>query len=90
MALNIKDPVTEQLARDVAELTGESLTAAVRTALDERKRRLELAGRPPQDGVDLHRLLRERIWPLIPEDVLGKAPSQAEQDAILGYDEPLA
>lgn len=89
MALNIKDPATEQLARDVAQMTGESLTSAVRTALDERKRRLELAGRPREGKPDLHRLLRERIWPLIPEDVLGKVPSQAEQDAILGYDEPL-
>jgi antitoxin VapB len=40
MALNIKDPLTEQRAREVAKQTGESLTKAVRVALQERLRRL--------------------------------------------------
>ena len=42
MALSLKDPETDRLAREVAELTGESLTEAVRTALAgrlERERR---------------------------------------------------
>jgi antitoxin VapB len=85
MALNIKDPVTEQLARDVAELTGESLTGAVRAALRERMDRLQLQGPTPDRASDLHRALRERIWPLIPPEMLGAAPSQAEQDEVLGY-----
>jgi antitoxin VapB len=39
MALSLKDPETDRLAREVAKLTGESLTRAVRTALAERLER---------------------------------------------------
>ena len=41
VALNIKDPETERLASEVAALTGETKTRAVREALVERKHRLE-------------------------------------------------
>lgn len=40
MALTIKNPTTEALARSVAERTGEGLTEAVTTALEERLARL--------------------------------------------------
>jgi antitoxin VapB len=40
MALNIKDPETEKLAAEVAAITGESKTQAVKVALQERKQRL--------------------------------------------------
>ncbi len=46
MALNIKDRETEKLAAEVAAITGESKTRAVRIALEERKQRLSLADRP--------------------------------------------
>jgi antitoxin VapB len=36
MALSLKDPATDRLAREVARLTGESLTEAVRNALAQR------------------------------------------------------
>jgi antitoxin VapB len=39
MALSLKDAETDRLAREVAKLTGESLTQAVRTALAERLER---------------------------------------------------
>ena len=39
MALSLKDPETDRLAREVSKLTGESLTQAVRTALSERLER---------------------------------------------------
>lgn len=42
MALSLKDPETDRLAREVAALTGESLTEAVRQALAERLRREQL------------------------------------------------
>ncbi|MCK6453623.1 MAG: type II toxin-antitoxin system VapB family antitoxin [Alphaproteobacteria bacterium] len=41
MALSIKNPETEKLARQVARRTGETVTAAVTQALRERLRRLE-------------------------------------------------
>jgi antitoxin VapB len=40
MALNIKDPTIHALARELAQITGESLTQAVRLALQERLRRV--------------------------------------------------
>jgi antitoxin VapB len=42
MALSLKDPETDRLAREVAALTGESLTKAIRTALAERLARERL------------------------------------------------
>lgn len=44
MALNIKDPETDRLARELAELTGEKITDAVKQAViarieQERRRR---------------------------------------------------
>ena len=45
--LNIKDPETDRLARRLAQLTGESITKAVRTAVRERLEREERQrGRP--------------------------------------------
>ena len=43
MALSIKDPETERLARILAQLTGENITTATKRAIEERLRRL--AGR---------------------------------------------
>ena len=39
MALSIKNPEADRLARELAELTGEGLTEAVIKALEERLRR---------------------------------------------------
>ncbi len=36
MALSIRDPKTDRLARELAALTGETMTQAIRTALEER------------------------------------------------------
>ena len=40
MALSIKDPETERLARNLARLTGENITTATKRALEERLRRV--------------------------------------------------
>jgi antitoxin VapB len=47
VALTIKDPITEKLVRDLAAATGESVTAAVRKAAEERlvRVRRDRAGR---------------------------------------------
>ncbi len=39
MALNIKDPETDRLARQLADLTDENITEAVKTALRDRLER---------------------------------------------------
>lgn len=84
MALNIKDPETEQLAREVAELTGESKTAAVRTALRERRQRLEL--RQARRTTELRRWLEEEVWPFLPPGA-STPLTTAEEEELLGYDE---
>jgi antitoxin VapB len=40
MSLNIKNPETHQLARELAELTGESMSTAVTIAVRERRDRV--------------------------------------------------
>jgi antitoxin VapB len=47
MPLNIKDPKTEKSVRELAAVTGETVTAAVRRAAEERLQRVrrEHAGR---------------------------------------------
>ena len=86
MPLNIKDPETELLAREVAQLTGESKTGAIRTALRERRARLAMGVGPDDRARALREWLESELWPSLPAGVRGQAPTQAEQDALLGYD----
>jgi len=51
MALSLKDPETDRLAREVAKLTGESLTEAVRTALSQRLERERLRRGSPKENL---------------------------------------
>jgi antitoxin VapB len=44
MSLNIKDPETHRLVRELADLTGESMTGAVREAVRERLERVSRQG----------------------------------------------
>lgn len=81
MALNIKDKETEELAAEIASLTGESKTGAVRTALRERRDRLALqAGRRRKhEPGSLRRFLETEIWPQIPPEDLDKPPMTKEE-----------
>jgi antitoxin VapB len=85
MALNIKDAETERLAAEVAHLANESKTGAIRQALRERRQRLLLAhgGRSRADRIA--ELLRQRVWPQLPEGVRGSVLTKAQEEAILGY-----
>lgn len=85
MPLNIKDPETEQLAREVAKMTGESKTRAVRVALAERKERLSRSGETADITKRRWRFLEEEIWPHIPRNVRGKRITKRERERILGY-----
>lgn len=84
MALNIKNDAVERLATEVARLTGESKTEAIRKALDERRRRLKGPSVAERRRRVL-RLLETRIWPSIPKKELGRRLSRREKEAILGY-----
>ncbi len=85
MALNIKNPEVEGLAAEVAGLTGESKTEAIRKALAERRARLRL--RISAAGVEERamRFLETEICARIPPEQLGRMPDRAEREEILGY-----
>lgn len=87
MALNIKDREAERLAAEVAELSGDTKTGAVREALRERKARLELrGGGKGKPYRDMHEWLEREIWPHIPEEELDRPPmTKAEVEEILGF-----
>jgi antitoxin VapB len=79
MALSIKNPETERLAREVAKETGESLTEAIEEALKERLEKLRHKQR--------RRVTREKL-----EDILRRVDrlptlDERPEDEILGYDE---
>ncbi len=79
MALSIKDPEAERLARALALQTGESITTATRRALEERLRRLGGAARKAALLEDL--AASRRRWRSLP--VLDGRGA----DEILDYDE---
>jgi antitoxin VapB len=85
MALNIKDPETERLAREVAAMTGESKTGAIRNALRERKERLVVQHAAGDRERVLRTLLEREVWPSLSPELLGSAPTAEEQDEFLGY-----
>ena len=85
MPLSIKDPVTEKLAEEVASLTGESKTGAIRQALLERKERLSFRIRPQSRMQSLVRFLEQEVWPQVPPAVRELRTTRREKERILGY-----
>jgi antitoxin VapB len=85
MALNIKDPETEKLAAEVAAITGESKTRAVKVALQERRQRLAVRVVTRDRTDELRRFLAQEVWPRVPKKMLGKRVTRREREAILGY-----
>jgi antitoxin VapB len=85
MALNIKDSETIRLADELAALTGETKTRAVKTALEDRTRRLARGVSTAERRRRLTDLLTGEIWPQIPPEALGKQISREQREAILGY-----
>lgn len=80
MAISLKDPETDRLARAVAALTGETLTAAVRNALKERLERERLRR---GERADLLRRIKE-----IGEHCASlPVYDDRSADEIVGYDE---
>jgi len=79
VALNIKDPKTEHTVRELAALTGESVTAAVRRAAEERLQRVRQ--RRSRSSIADEIMEIGRRCAALPE----LDPRSA--DEILGYDE---
>ena len=87
MALNIKNSRVEELAAEIANLTGESKTEAVRKSLEERRDRLRYTLVAEDRGERLRRFLENEVWSRLPDDQVGRRLPKAEEDRILGYGE---
>jgi antitoxin VapB len=79
MALSIKDPETEKLARELARQTGETITQATKRALAERLRRTGGAARQASLFDELEAISKR----------MSKLPrlDNRSPDEIIGYDE---
>jgi antitoxin VapB len=86
VALTIKNAEVERLAAEVAGLTGESKTQAIRVALEERRRRLHTGIDPEARKAELLRFMEEEIWSRVPPELRGQPHDSARDDAIIGYD----
>ena len=62
MGMNIKNPTVERLAKELAAETGETMTSAIQTALEERLQRL----RRERDVAEKKRRVRELLDSLPP------------------------
>jgi antitoxin VapB len=84
VALNLKNVEVERLASEVARLTGESKTEAIRRALEERRQRLK-GPVSAERRARVLRFLKTKVWATIPKEQLGRRLSGDEEDALLGY-----
>ena len=79
MALNIKDPETDRLARELAVVTGESITVATRRAIEERLARVRARTLIEPRTEALRALIaRGRARPML---------DARDDDTILGYND---
>ena len=85
MALTIKNPDVERLAAEVARLTGESKTQAVKVALEERRGRLTTRLDQEARLAEVRRWLEEEVWPEVPAEYRGRPYDPHADDELLGY-----
>ena len=78
MALNIKDAETDRLARELAAATGESITVAARTAIEERLRRVRASG--------AEAVVRHELAEIIARGRARTSLDERSVDDIIGYD----
>ena len=79
MALNIKDPTTDRLVRELVAATGESITTAVTIAVRERLDRVR--GMAPAE------IRKQAILRIADEVAAMPVLDDRSPDEILGYDE---
>lgn len=85
MALNIKNTEVQRLAAEVAALTGETKTEAIRRALEERRVRLRRRIPEARRHERVLRFLESEVWSAVPVEQVGRGPTKAEREEILGY-----
>jgi antitoxin VapB len=79
VALNIKDPETDRLARELAEATGETITVAARVALAERLARVRARRNAAGQAAELNAIVQR-----------GRARSMLDDrtaEEVMGYDD---
>jgi len=85
MAMNIKNEQVERLAEELAHMTGESTTAVILRALEERRERIASEPSGKRRLAQALDFLEKEIWPDIPRKLLGHRVSKGERERILGY-----
>jgi antitoxin VapB len=81
MALSIRDPEADRLARELSRRTGETMTTAIRKALEER-----LAGLDDAHAAEIERR-RQAIDAIVARSRGLPVLDARSEDEILGYDE---
>ena len=85
VALTIKNPEVERLATEVARLTGETKTQAIKVALEERRRRLTSGIDPAARAAEALRWLEREVWSHVPAEQRGRPHDSHADDQLLGY-----
>ena len=85
MAMHIRNEKLERLAEELAKLTGESTTAAILRALEERKERMTMNPPQKQTMTEILEILEKEVWPHVPKRLLGRGITKKERERILGY-----
>lgn len=84
MALNIKNAEVERLAAEVARMAHETKTEAIRRALEDRKKRLQVKIGDADRATQIRAYLSREVWPHIPANIRGKKMTKREREEILG------
>jgi len=85
VALTIKNPEVERLATEVAQLTGETKTQAIKVALEERRRRLTNGIDPEARAAEALEWLEREVWSHVPAELRGRPHDSHADDQLLGY-----
>lgn len=78
---SIKSDRVADLIDLISARTGESKVEAVTVALERRLKELEGGGRAKRTTD----WLENSVWPALPEESRGRAPSKEEQEELLGF-----
>ena len=83
--MNIKNEKVERLAEELAHITGESKTAAILRALEERREKIARQVPVKRRMAQALDFLENEIWPNIPQKLMGRPVTKKERERILGY-----
>ena len=83
--MNIRNEKVERLAEELANITGESKTAVILRALEERRERVARGASKGRRLDHALEFLEREIWPTVPPKLLGRRVTKKEREQILGY-----